>query len=369
MNIKSIYSQAQDLKQAVAELKQQLDPAFEAKLLLVFASSAYDQQILNQQLHESFAGTAVVGCSTAGEIVSGHMLQNAIVAMAFNNQAIDDFEIQILENIKTEDHVAEAFAAFEQHFGSSMAEMDYNKFVGLVLIDGLTMAEERLMESIGDKTNITFIGGSAGDDLQFKQTNVYANGRAYSNAAVLVLLKPTVGFDFIKTQSFCESVKRLTPTKVDPATRTVIEFNGQPAAQAYAEAVGTEVANLSDYFMSNPVGLMDGNEPFVRSPMQVNDQALAFYCNMVEGMELSLLEPMDIVKDTEVAVQAKLAELGHISGIIDFHCILRTLQLRNEKRTEAYGRIFEAIPTIGFSTYGEEFITHVNQTSTMLVFK
>ncbi|MGE3728262.1 MAG: FIST signal transduction protein [Candidatus Sericytochromatia bacterium] len=369
MNLKSIFSQAQDIDQAVAELKQQLDPAFEAKLLLVFASSIYDQQILNQKLHENFAGTTVVGCSTAGEIVSGHMLQNAIVAMAFNSQVIDDFQVQVLENIKTEDHVDAAFAAFGEHFGVSMTEMDYKKYVGLVLIDGLTLAEERLMESIGDKTNVTFIGGSAGDDLQFKQTYVYANGKAYSNAAVLVLLKPSVGFDFIKTQSFCESIKRLTPTKVDTATRTVLEFNGQPAAQAYAEAVGTEVSQLSDYFMSNPVGLMDGEDPFVRSPMQVKDQALAFYCNMVEGMELSLLQPLDIVKDTELAVQAKLTELGNISGIIDFHCILRTLQLRNEKRTEAYGAIFSAIPTIGFSTYGEEFITHVNQTSTMLVFK
>src|SRR3990167_8795247 len=100
MNIKSIYSQAQELDQAVAELKQQLDPAFEAKLLLVFASVSYDQQILNQKLAENFSGTTVVGCSTAGEIVSGHMLQNSLVAMAFNSQAIDDFQIQVLENIK-----------------------------------------------------------------------------------------------------------------------------------------------------------------------------------------------------------------------------------------------------------------------------
>lgn len=369
MNIKSMYSQATDLDQVMSDLKQQIEPSFEAKLLLVFASSAYDQQALNQKLQSTFSGCSIIGCSTAGEIVSGHMFENSVVAMAFNAGAIDDVNVQVLQNIKTEDHVNEAFDAFGEHFGQAVANMDYNQYVGLVLFDGLTMAEERIMESLGDKTNVTFIGGSAGDDLKFTQTYVYANGQVYSNAAVLALLKPTVGFDFIKTQSFCESVKKLTPTKVDAANRVVIEFNGKPAVDAYAEAVGADVDKISDYFMSNPVGLMDGDEPFVRSPMQPKDLSLAFYCSMVEGMELSLLKPLDIVKDTQQAVQKKLQELGHISGIIDFHCILRTLQLRNESRTEEYGKIFENIPTVGFSTYGEEFITHVNQTSTMLVFK
>jgi hypothetical protein len=48
-------------------------------------------------------------------------------------------------------------------------------------------------------------------------------------------------------------------------------------------------------------------------------------------------------------------------------CILRTLQLRQEKRCEQYGEIFAGIPMAGFSTYGEAYLGHLNQTSTMLV--
>ncbi|PIQ25365.1 hypothetical protein COW36_19860 [bacterium (Candidatus Blackallbacteria) CG17_big_fil_post_rev_8_21_14_2_50_48_46] len=369
MNIKTLYSQASSPEQAVAELKSQLDSHFETKMLLVFASSQYDQESLNQTLEKEFKGATIVGCSTAGEIVSGHMLQNSVVAMAFSVNALDDLKVEVLENIKSETPVDQAFASFSEYFGTPMNQIDYQKYVGIILLDGLSMAEEKIMESLGDKTNMTFIGASAGDDLQFKQTFVYANGKVYSNAAVLAVLKPSKGFDFIKTQSFKEQGQKLTPTKVDSATRTVLEFNGKPAALAYADALKTEVDKLSDYFMSNPVGLMDGDEPFVRSPMMVKDSAMAFYCNVVEGMELSLLEPLDIVADTQKAVAEKLKALGHISGIVDFHCILRTLQLRNENKTEAYGKIFSEIPTVGFSTYGEEFITHVNQTSTMLVFK
>ena len=55
-------------------------------------------------------------------------------------------------------------------------------------------------------------------------------------------------------------------------------------------------------------------------------------------------------------------------GNVNFHCIPRTLELQNKNQTEAYGQLFTDIPTIGFSTYGEEFIQQNNQTSTMLVF-
>ena len=55
--------------------------------------------------------------------------------------------------------------------------------------------------------------------------------------------------------------------------------------------------------------------------------------------------------------------------MINFNCILRTLGLEQEQSSEAYGALFGEIPTVGFSTYGEQFIGHINQTATMLVFK
>jgi hypothetical protein len=69
------------------------------------------------------------------------------------------------------------------------------------------------------------------------------------------------------------------------------------------------------------------------------------------------------VRDTKRALEEKLKTMGKVSGIVNFHCIPRTLELEQKGMTEQYGRIFADIPTIGFSTYGEEFIGHINQTS------
>jgi hypothetical protein len=158
-------------------------------------------------------------------------------------------------------------------------------------------------------------------------------------------------------------------TKAVEANREVIEFNGQPAAKAYAQAVGSPVADAGNHFMRHPVGLMIDGEPYVRSPQQIKGDSMVFYCNVIEGMDLSLLESTDIVKDTQKVISGKTNGNGKIVGLINFHCILRTLELEQKGQTEAYGKIFKDIPTIGFSTYGEEYLGHINQTSTMLAFK
>jgi hypothetical protein len=121
--------------------------------------------------------------------------------------------------------------------------------------------------------------------------------------------------------------------------------------------------------MRHPVGLMVDNEPYVRSPQRLNGKSMVFYCNIPQGMEVSLLESGDIVEDTRKDLAAKQKTLGTVAGVINFHCILRTLALETDKKTEAYGKVFAGVPTVGFSTYGEEYLGHINQTSTMLVLK
>lgn len=368
MNIITAYSELDSERLAVEELKKQL-AEFSARLLIVFASSHYDQTLLNVYLEKAFPAVEIIGCSTAGEAVSGHALQGSVVMMAFSEALLADFHVEVVENISQELNLSPAIAAFESHFAQPFKQIDYREYVGLVLIDGLSRMEEKLMENLGDKTNLIFIGGSAGDDLQFKQTHVYAKGKAYTNAAVLVLLKPKAGFDFIKTQSFSVSDRQLIPTKVEQETRTVLEFNGKPATQAYAEALGIELTELEAHFLRHPLGLMAEGEPFVRSPQRIQGSAVVFYCQIVENVPLMLLNPRDILEDTQAALLQKKAEMGEIQGVIDFNCILRTLQLRQEGRTSDYVRLFDEIPLIGFSTYGEAYLTHVNQTSTMLIFK
>lgn len=371
MNIKSVFSTEKNLDNNIADIQNQLQH-FHSKLVIYFASSQFNPEELSKKMNDSFQGATVYGCSTAGEITSGHMLEHSIVVMAFNEKSMGDVKVEVVENLKKDDGtgIEKAFQSFEHYYGENAKEMDYKKYVGMVLFEMTALAEEWVMDKIGDLTNVVFIGATAGDDLSFKQTYVYANGKAYKDCVLLALLKPNVEFDFLKTQSVCSLNTSLVATKVDEANRHVIEFDGKPAAERYAEVFDVSLDNLSDLFFTNPLGLVSGEEIFIRSPYGVIDNSkIAFYCNILEGMEVTCLQTQNIVEDTKRDLNKKLNEIGPISGLIDFQCILRTLELRNKKQTDSYGKLFSNIPTIGFSTYGEEFIGHINQTSTMLIFK
>jgi len=367
MPIVTAYS-TQPLPDAVADLQRQCGSC-QPRAVVFFASSRYEPQALSQQMQAAFPGACVVGCTTAGEIGAGKMMTGSVVAMFFDADVVEDAAAAVVGNLRSGLRVRESFAEFETHFQTPVSHLDIRKYVGLVLVDGLSVAEERLMEKIGDGTDVLFIGGAAGDDLKFQATHVFAGGKAHTNAAVLMLLRVKRGFEIVKTQSFKLTGKRLVATKVDEPLRKVMQFDHRPALDAYAAAVGVPPVQAAACFMQHPLGLMVEGEPFVRSPQRVDGRSIVFYCQIKQAMQLEVLEATDIVADTRAAIEAQKKAMGFISGLIDFHCILRTLELRNELRCDQYGAIFSGIPTIGFSTYGEEYLGHINQTSTMLLFR
>jgi hypothetical protein len=356
------------LPDAVGELKEQCGDR-KPKVVILFHSARYDSAALSRQMQDAFPGACVVGCSTAGEMVCGRMLNGSVVAMFLDEDIVEDAAVAVVEDIGWEICIQNAFSKLEQHFHAPVSSLDLRTHIGLVLMDGLSRAEERLMERIGDISDIFFVGGSAGDDLRLERTYVLANGKSYTDAALLLLLRLNRGFEIVKTQSFRASGKYLVATKVDEPLRKVIEFNHTPALDAYAAALDIAPERAASEFAHHPLGLMIEGDPFVRSPRRAEDHSIIFYCRIKQDMELAVLETTDIVADTRAAIEAKVGNLGGILGLIEFQCIARTQQLRQEDRCEQYGAIFSGIPMVGFSTYGEAYLGHINQSSTMLLFR
>lgn len=368
MAIKIASSKKRTAEDAVRELRNIFGTS-NLTTIIYFASTKYDPENICRNMQSAFPGVTVFGCSSAGEIISGRMLKDSIVAMAFDVETIPDIKIEILENISRKIDVHDTFISFEKHFGETTLDMKPSRYLGIVLIDGLSGREELLMDVIGDKTNILFVGGSAADDLKFQSTHVFANGNYYTDAAVIALLKLVEPYDLIKSQSVRVIGPELLVTKANEDNREIIEFNHKPAAIAYAEALGVPVDELANCFPSHPLGLIIDGEPYIRGAKYISGNSVYFYCSSVEGMPLYLLELTNIIDDTKVALENSSAKLGGISGVIIFNCAHRALELAHNNLTVKYGKLFQNIPTIGFNSYGEQFIGHVNQTAVMIVFK
>ena len=369
MKVKTAHSEKKDIETLVSDIQNQIG-TFDTRFLLFFASPEIDPNTISTEIQESFPNVPTMGCSSSGEIISGKMLDQSIVAMAFGPEIISDCKIEILPELNTDNNqVDSAMESFGNYFNTPASELSPKEYVGMMLIDGVSLQEETVNDRVGDLTNVTFVGGSAGDDMAFKETYVYANGNTYTDAAALVLIKSNTEFDFLKTQSFESTGKDVTITKADESNRKVLEINNKPAVEGYSKLTGIPKNNLSRAFFTSPVGLVSKEDMFVRSPQRTEGEDIYFYCSIKEGMNLKLLESGDIVEYTKRDLNRKIEEKGYPSAIINFNCILRTLELKDKNQTEDYGNIFTEIPTVGFSTYGESFIGHMNQTATMLLFR
>jgi len=366
--IKAVYSVNPSASRAAAEIKDKL-AGFDVSMLIYFASwQIYEPNEISSCMQDAFPGTVCFGCSSQAEISGSKTLNDSVSAMAFTTETVPDAKIFVLENVSRGFDINAAFDAFEAHFGVSMAEMDYKKYCGIILIDGFSQKEVDVMEKIGSHTNIMFIGGSASDNLAFSGSFVYANGKSYGDAALLCVFKAGTKVSFIKTQSVDVRDETLLVTKCDKNARTVFEFDNKPAASRYGEILGVLPDKIEDVFFAHPLGLVIDSDAYIRTCRAGENGAMTFTVNMPKGMRLNMLQIRDIIPDTKAAVENKRAELGEIKGVIDFRCGYRTIQLKNEGKTEHYGKIFDGIETAGFSTYGEQCYGHMNHTSVMLVF-
>lgn len=356
---------------AARELKEAVGGA-RGGLFVYFASTAYQPEAMSWAVKSEFQLCKVIGCTTAGELSPRGLTKNSVVGLYLPPSYASGVELAVVTELsKGVAGATKAVRYLAGQFGEESLSLDTERYVGIVLADGLSGGEEQLMVALGGVTDALFIGGSAGDDLKFKKTWVFCEDKAYSDAAVLALLKLKVPYTIAKTQSFSMRETTLEATRVDPAERTVHEFDGKPAVEAYAAALGIAPEELDQEAMtSHPLGLAVGDEPYVRSPQQILDNSgVKFYCRVDEGSKLHLLDNTDIPGDTERDVAEAETSLGRpIGAMLVFNCILRHLELESRGIVAPFVNSLGERTFAGFSTYGEQYIGHINQTATILCF-
>ena len=238
------------------------------------------------------------------------------------------------------------------------------------------MLEEQTAAFVHEALHTTFgephgavplIGGSAGDDLRFEETFVYAGEGFVRDAFALCVVETNVPFRAFKMQHVCPTEQKLVITAADPERRRVMEIDGAPAAEVYAELLGVTVDELTpEVFSSHPVLLRIGGENFVRAIQRVeSDGSLVFYCAIDNGLVLTLAKSVDLLASLDQQLTHLERELGTIDLVIGCDCILRGLEIRQRGIEEAVVARLGRVRFVGFSTYGEQFDgVHVNQTLT-----
>ena len=365
-------SSAKNIDMAVKEILSQLNGNHSCTAVIFFASICYDFPALAQKMQEVFPQSQVLGTSTSGEISTKGFSKNSLVVTTISDSSTkvsgvvfdDTDQFPIVHKAKIEEAARKA--------GITLHRNGANRdCFALTFINGLCNAEEStlalLNAVIGDREFI-IAGGSAGDDLQFKQTYVSYNGQVVSHGAAVLFFKTQKKFIIKRENIFTPSGKKLLLSDVNLETRTVNTINGQNPKRMYAQALGISESEAVKASLSHPMGRSYGTDVFISSIANFNQNgSIAMYCRVLPNSEVELMNPLNAVEIAEKTGREFQNEIKNPGCVLLINCILRTIGFEQQNLTgkiaETWRKYFPAF--CGFSSYGEQK-DHLNFNQTLL---
>lgn len=367
MNLNQGFSQKTNGLEAVAEATKDWNGS--PDFVLAFCSTEQSPNDVAAALEQRFPESQVIGCTSTGEHLDGHVLRGSLVATGLQSTDIV-WATALLPNLSSlsKEQVEDTVGKLFQSLGVDPDLMNPEELFCLSFVDGLSGKEETLSMILADALDgVPVIGGSAGDDMKFVDTRVIFGGKAYQDAAVLALAHTKLPYHLFKHQHFSKTPKSLAVTKADPDNRRVYELDGYTALQAYSACLGIPAEQInSEVYSCNPVVFSCNGEIYVRSIQQVHsDGSISFYCSVDEGMVLEIGQHEGIVDAFELQKTRFLEQFGRAEWMICCNCILRAV----EAQQQGVHKVLEdkmaecSQKYIGFDTYGEQLNgLHINQT-------
>ncbi len=365
--IRVVWSEAGDTKPFCKAMASHASEQEWALGLIWFSATRHNAQTLSETLHQLAPQFTFCGCSTSGEITPDGLQESGVVALLL---PVKWFTVSICTlpdvSILGMESIARLASETRVDFLQSLDTDD--PVFALNMIDGLTYSEELVTVALDRGLDgIPLIGGSAGDDLHFERTWQIHNGLTYTGAAVVALIQCRLPCQTFTNNNFVPTDYKLVVTEADPEQRKVIEFNAQPAARAYAEAIGSTVDELdTGSFASHSVVVKSGGKYYCRSIQKLNeDESLTFFCAIDHGLVLTVARSEGIVASSHAAIDLIEEAIGPIDMLFGFDCIYRKLDVQHRQTSHRIASLYQDTNFIGFNTYGEQYNSmHINQTFT-----
>lgn len=352
-----------DPVRAVSLLREQL-AADDASAVLLFCSGGYDLGQLGSAIAQGFRAP-VAACTSHAQIGPHGYVQGGITGLSLHSTDLLMHTVLLSPLSLCQ---SQAVSLAREH-AARMARRPGARSFGLLLVDGLSLWEDyvaaALYESLG---NVPVVGGSAAPAPLQPEPAVYHAGRFVKGAAVLALCETdSLAFECFSAQHFVPSQTKLVITLADPERRLVYEINGEPAAQAYAAALGLEPQQLGfEQFACHPL-LLDLGE--ARLPRAIrashDDGSLTMACAIDEGLVVSLADSGDPLGVLEHALNDVQRAVPDPAAMLVFDCALRRLELQLRGLEQQAGKLLANRHAVGMCGLGEQLgPLHANHTLT-----
>ena len=344
---------------------------FKNPKLIIFFSQVEHFGEYTSLMHAKFPDSICMGATTIAAFSKDGADKQGLKAMAFESgitcaadvlEDIDKYPIKYVERVK---HCVDKVR-------------NTQNTICLEFTTALLCAEESVLSTLNtillDK-KIPIIGGTAGDAGTATGTQVSLNGKVCERSTVFAIIHNDRGAAKVYRENIYEPITGniLTATRVNAQTRTVYEYNHQPATRVFAQELGIQENQITKYFDTNPVGRIVGNEMYITANCAIADNhGITYHARIYENSKIVVLKPSDYRNIVEQTMKKIHSEIANPSFSIMCHCLARTLLFDSEGYLQEYAKTMGSVlgEYIGFSGYGEQTgEQHFNQTMTVAVFE
>lgn len=351
------------VQEATAKLRQ-------PKLILFFAPVEHFKEYA-ELIYEKFPNSISMGATTIAAFSNSGADKNALKVVGIERgitcsagvlEDADKYPIKYVERIKKcVDEVRN----------------DRNT-ICLEFTTALLCAEESVLSTLNTvllERKIPVFGGTAGDSGTATGTMVALNGKIHERSCVFTVIHNESGAIKIFQENIYAPISGevYTVTKADPQKRTVMEYNHQSAVKVMAKELGVSESKVTDYFDTNPVGRIVGDNMFITANCALGTgQSVTYHARIYENSKVVFLKPDDYRSIVQKTMEKIKAEVPKPSFSIMCHCLARTLLFEGEGYLQEYAKTMGNVlgDYIGFSGYGEQYgEQHVNQTLLVAVFE
>jgi signal transduction histidine kinase/CheY-like chemotaxis protein len=344
---------------------------------LVFSSVRHDLDAVLRGVRGALPGVPLVGATTAGEICRGHHAGSVAVGVLASPYL--SVRVGVGEGVSRDWRAAleQALATPElapyfdgtPHAWAELGARGRGAFALLLSPGNTRHAVSRsfdLHEALKRRSlgGLPIFGGSAADDWRMERNFVLAGDRAVPDGVLVAVLETDLQFGVALDHGFVPAGPSFTVTGADG--HELVTLDGRPAAEVYAEVLGTTrralerehltLATRRVLGMCDPLGAY---VPAVASWVTPRGGILLTRA-VAAGTELSLLEigpSTASAAGTEAIRKARLrGGISRPAAAITAYCALRP-RLLGEAAAGEVPRMAEALggaPLLGFSSFGEQ---------------
>lgn len=331
-------------------------------VFIVLSSIAMKHPEVLSGIQEAYPDVPLVGCSTAGEITNKGSSRESVVAMALRSDQMQ-FTVGCGLPVKGNERAA-GHALAEDIKSRAPSEVTSMIIFSDVLGANGTEISRGVLEVFGE--NFVMVGGAAGDDLNFKDTHEYYNGKVMSGYTVGVGLSGKYKMAFGAKHGW-EPVGASHVVTKSKGTM-VFEIDGKPAFETYKEYFGERADDikqgiLSQMALTYPLGMqIEGQEGYmIRVPLVFNDDgSIAFGAEVLEGSRVSIMlgtkeKSIEAAKDVAQNVAAEFGDAAPAALFIS-DCVARKKLYGpdvSQEITEVTNILGKDVPLVGFYSYGQ----------------